>query len=279
MDATVVPADDSLADAMPELIEAQNIQFSYPQHRQENLPILVDFSLAIRKGECFCLLGPSGSGKTTVLRMIAGFQFPDSGRLTLEGRDITGPGVDRGVVFQGDDSLFSWLDSTDNVAFGLRMRGTERAARRQTARDFLRLVGLVGQDRKYPSELSGGMKQRIQIARVLANDPKVLLMDEPFGALDAQTRAELQDEVVRIWMKTGKTILFITHDIGEAILLGDRIGVMHSGPGSKIREIISVDIPRPRNRATVEFGRLYEHINRLIVEEVKLARTSANVDH
>jgi NitT/TauT family transport system ATP-binding protein len=264
---------------MPELIEARDIEFSYRQLRRESVPILRDFSLAIHEGECFCLLGPSGCGKTTALRLVAGFQFPDSGTLTLEGREISGPGVERAVVFQGDDSLFSWLDAIDNVAFGLRMRGVAEGERAETARKFLRLVGLNGQDRKYPSELSGGMKQRIQIARVLANDPKVLLMDEPFAALDAQTRAELQDEVVRIWMATRKTILFITHDIGEAILLGDRIGVMRRGPGSNIREIIRVDLPRPRSRATLEFGQLYEQINQLIMEEVKSGREAVNVSN
>jgi len=262
---------------VPELIEARDIQFSYQQYRSENVPILRDFSLTIHEGECFCLLGPSGCGKTTALRLVAGFQFPDSGTLTLEGREIGGPGVERAVVFQGDDSLFNWLDAIDNVAFGLRMRGIAKSERDEAARKFLQLVGLHGQDRKYPTELSGGMKQRIQIARVLANDPKVLLMDEPFGALDAQTRAELQDEVVRIWMETRKTILFITHDIGEAILLGDRIGVMRRGPGSNIREIISVKLPRPRSRATLEFGQLYERINRLIMEEVKLGREAVHV--
>ena len=262
---------------MPELIEAREIEFSYRQFPRESIPILRDFSFTIREGECFCLLGPSGCGKTTALRLVAGFQFPDSGTLTLEGREINGPSVERAVVFQGDDSLFSWLDAIDNVAFGLRMRGVDKSEREDTARKFLALVGLNGQDRKYPSELSGGMKQRIQIARVLANDPKVLLMDEPFGALDAQTRSELQDEVVRIWMKTHKTILFITHDISEAILLGDRIGVMRRGPGSNIREIIPVKLPRPRSRATLEFGQLYERINQLIMEEVKLGREAVNV--
>jgi NitT/TauT family transport system ATP-binding protein len=263
---------------MRQLIEARDIEFTYRQFRRESVPVLREFSLTIHEAECFCLLGPSGCGKTTALRLIAGFQLPDSGTLTLQGRDINGPGVERAVVFQGDDSLFNWLHAIDNVAFGLRMRGFGKRERDETARRFLRLVGLTGQDRKYPGELSGGMKQRIQIARVLANDPKVLLMDEPFGALDAQTRAELQDEVVRIWMETRKTILFITHDISEAILLGDRIGVMRRGPGSNIREIIPVKLPRPRSRATLEFGQLYEQINRLIMEEVKLGREPIHVD-
>lgn len=263
---------------MAELIEASDVDFSYAQTDDAAVPILRDFAMTIHEGECFCLLGPSGCGKTTALRLVAGFQFPDSGSVTLEGREITGPGVERGVVFQGDDSLFHWLNALDNVTFGLRMRGVGKQERVETARRYLQMVGLSGQEKKYPAELSGGMKQRIQIARVLANDPKILLMDEPFGALDAQTRAELQDEVVRIWMATRKTILFITHDIGESILLGDRIGVMRHGPGSNIREIVDVALPRPRSRATLEFGQLYERINRLIVEEVKLGREAVYVD-
>ena len=183
-------------------------------------PVLAQLDLVIQRGEFFCLLGPSGCGKTTVLNLMAGFLRPRSGTLTLDGRPITGPGVDRAVVFQGDDSLFSWLRSIDNVAFGPRMAGMPRERRHQLAREFLRLVNLDGQEDKYPGELSGGMKQRVQIARVLANDPKIMLMDEPFGAVDAQTRTRLQDELVDIWDKTSKTVLFITHDISEAVLLG-----------------------------------------------------------
>lgn len=262
---------------MTVLIEAHDIDFSYAGSDDSSVPILTDFSMAIHEGECFCLLGPSGCGKTTVLRLVAGFQFPDKGSLTLEGHEITGPGIERAVIFQGDDSLFDWLNAVDNVAFGLKMRGINRRERLDTARRFLQLVGLSGQDKKYPAELSGGMKQRVQIARVLANDPKILLMDEPFGALDAQTRSELQDELVRIWLETHKTMLFITHDIAESILLGDRIGVMRRGPGSTIREIIAVDLPQPRSRATLEFGQFYERINRLIMDEVKLSREAIHV--
>src|SRR4029079_4189761 len=144
------------------------------------------------------------------------------------------------------DSLFHWLNAHENVAFGLRLRGVGKQERVAIVNKLLNLVGLQGQGEKYPAEMSGGMKQRIQIARVLANDPKVLLMDEPFGALDAQTRTHLQDELVDIWGKTRKTILFITHDIGEAVLLADRIGVMTRGPGAHVGEIIEVDLPRPR---------------------------------
>jgi NitT/TauT family transport system ATP-binding protein len=255
-------------------MEAREVGVAYGHPRKAD-PILFRFSLDIHEGECLCLLGPSGCGKTTALRLFAGFLAPSEGTLTLEGRPIRGPGAERGVVFQGDDSLFDWLDAVQNVAFGLRMQGMGRAERLATARRFLRLVGLNGQDGKYPGELSGGMKQRIQIARVLATDPKVLLMDEPFGALDAQTRAELQDELVRIWTETRKTILFITHDIAEAILLADRIGVMRHGPASNVREMVPVSLPRPRSRASVEFGRLYEEVHRLIVDEVRRGREAA----
>jgi NitT/TauT family transport system ATP-binding protein len=262
---------------MAELIEARDVTFAYRKADDSTVPILRDFNMTIHEGECFCLLGPSGCGKTTALRLVAGFQFADAGSVTIQGREITGPSAERGVVFQGDDSLFHWLNAVDNVAFGLRMRGMPKRERVAIARKYLDLVGLTGQDHKYPGELSGGMKQRIQIARVLANDPKILLMDEPFGALDAQTRSELQDELVRIWTETRKTILFITHDISEAILLGDRIGVMRRGPGSNIREIFKVTLPRPRNRASQGFGELYEEINRIIKEEVKLSREAAYV--
>jgi NitT/TauT family transport system ATP-binding protein len=219
------------------------------------------------EGEFFCLLGPSGCGKTTVLSLMAGFLEPSSGMLTLAGRPIVRPGVDRTVVFQGDDALFNWLRTIDNVAFGLRMRGMPKERRYAVAREYLHLVHLDGQEDKYPGELSGGMKQRVQIARVLASDPKILLMDEPFGALDAQTRGRMQSELVEIWHKTGKTIVFITHDITEAVLLADRIGVMTKGPESRLGTIIQVDLPRPRRRSTQGFGEMWEHINALIENE------------
>ena len=163
-----------------------------------------DVSLDIAEGEFFCLLGTSGCGKTTMLNMVAGFEAPSAGRILLDGREVARPGADRGVVFQGQDSLFDWLTALDNIAFGLRLRGVGRRERRERARRFLDMVGLGGQGAKHPAELSGGMKQRIQIARALANDPRILLMDEPFGALDAMTRAGLQAELSRIWRGDGQ---------------------------------------------------------------------------
>jgi NitT/TauT family transport system ATP-binding protein len=251
-------------------IRISDVAYAYSPTAPE--PTLQGVSLDSTEGEFLCLLGPSGCGKTTVLRLIAGFDVPSAGEIWVNGNAVHGPDVDRGVVFQGDDSLFNWLTAADNVAFGAKMRGMSRAERTEIAERFLALVGLEGHGHKFPSELSGGMRQRIQIARVLANDPQILLMDKPFGALDAQTRAELQDELVRIWEATKKTVVFITHDIGEALLLSNRIGIMRRGPRANVREIIEVDLPRPRSRSSVRFGELYELINNIIIEEVKLSR-------
>ena len=248
-----------------EFLVARDVSFLYATRRETPLaPVLAHFTLTLTEGEFFCLLGPSGCGKTTVLNLMAGFLAPTVGTLTLAGRPIHGPGVDRAVVFQSDDALFTWLRTIDNVAFGLRMRGLSQERRYAIAREYLHLVHLDGQEHKYPSELSGGMKQRVQIARVLANDPQILLMDEPFGALDAQTRTRLQDELVEIWRQTRKTILFITHDIAEAVLLADRVGVMTCGPGARMHTIISVDLPRPRRRSSPGFGEMWEQLNILI---------------
>jgi NitT/TauT family transport system ATP-binding protein len=251
-----------------EFLVARDVSFQYPARRGADAPsILSHFNLGLVESEFFCLLGPSGCGKTTVLNLMAGFLAPTTGTLTVAGRPIEGPGVDRTVVFQGDDALFNWLRTIDNVAFGLRMRGVAEARRHEIAREYLHLVNLDGQEDKYPAELSGGMKQRVQIARVLVTEPKILLMDEPFGALDAQTRSRLQDELVEIWRKTSKTIVFITHDIAEAVLLADRIGVMTKGPGSRLGAIIPVDLPRPRRRGSPGFGEMWEQINTLIESE------------
>jgi NitT/TauT family transport system ATP-binding protein len=227
-----------------------------------------DFSLVLDEGEFFCLLGTSGCGKTTVLNMLAGFEPPTSGRIVLDGKPVTSPGADRGVVFQGHDSLYDWLTALDNIGFGLRLRGVAKAERRATAERFLKMVGLTGQGAKHPSELSGGMKQRIQIARALANDPRILLMDEPFGALDAMTRAVLQGELSRIWSETRKTVLFITHDIEEAVALGTRVGVMKRGPGGTLKAVVTVDLPFPRDRTSDGFMRVFRDVHASIHDEI-----------
>ncbi len=233
--------------------------------------MLDGLSLAIERGEFFCLLGPSGCGKTTVLNLLAGFEQPAGGAIQVDGRPVTAPGVERTVVFQGDDSLYTWLTAVENVEFGLRLAGVEAAPRRATAERYLDLVGLRGQGHKYPSQLSGGMKQRIQIARALVCESPILLMDEPFAALDAQTRSTLQDELIGIWQQTGRTVLFITHDIGESILLASRVGLMTAGPEARMKTIVPVDLARPRRRSDPAVGTLYERLADMVSEEVRRA--------
>lgn len=245
---------------------------AYPQRDRPNFVALRDLDMTIGDREFYCLLGPSGCGKTTALSLLAGFELPTSGNISRNGREITQPSSERGVIFQSDDALYPWLTASENVAFGLKMSGVSKSEREAIAAQYLKLVGLSGQGHKYPRELSGGMKQRIQIARVLANRPQTLLMDEPFAALDAQTRKRMQDELVRIWQTDQKQVLFITHDIVEALVLADRIGVMRAGPASNLREEIAVDLARPRDRTAPRSIELYRHINRLVEQEVEAAR-------
>lgn len=248
-----------------------DVAFKHASAGREDPPVLEGLSFSVCRGEFLCLLGPSGCGKTSVLNLLAGFEMPMVGTITVAGRPVAGPGVDRGVVFQGDESLYHWLTSLENVEFGLRVAGKAKEERKTVASRYLALVGLKGQEAKYPLQLSGGMKQRVKIARALVCESEILLMDEPFAALDAQTRTMLQDELVEIWNRTGRTILFVTHDINEAITLGDRIAVMRRGPRSHVREIFSCELPRPRDRGDPRFGRLYAQIARVVAEEV-LAR-------
>ena len=236
-----------------------------------------DFDLEIEAGEFFCLLGTSGCGKTTVLNMLAGFERATSGKIEISNSPIVSPGADRGVVFQGEDSLYPWLSALGNVEFGMRMRGIPRAERLERAQRYLDLVGLTGQGHKFPTELSGGMKQRIQIARVLANEPQMLLMDEPFAALDAHTRAAMQRELISIWQATKKTVLFITHDVDEAIILATRIGVMHAGPASRLKSIIDVKLDdAERDRAHDRFVAVYRQVHAMIRDEVAIAMQRAH---
>jgi len=233
--------------------------------------VLEDLSFDVASGEFFVLLGPSGCGKSTVMNLIAGFEHPTKGSVIAGGRNVDVAGRDRVVIFQDSDSLYGWLTVRDNVAFPLRVLGVTARERDERAVAALKLVGLQGHEGKYPAELSGGMKQRTQLARALVLDSPILLMDEPFAALDAQTRSILQDELVQISVAMRRTVLFITHDIGEAILLGDRVGIMRAGPASSIKETIPIELPRPRRRGSVEFGALYERIHQSISEEVQRA--------
>ena len=267
---TEVTIEGSATVAEP-FIALSDIAFRYPGG-DDGPAVLRDLSLAINQGEFFVLLGPSGCGKTTVLNLVAGFEFPSAGTVAVGGAEITQPGVDRAVIFQGDDSLLPWLTALENIEFGPRVAGLAKEARRELALAHLKLIGLDGQGHKRPSELSGGMKQRIQLARALVCASRVLLMDEPFGAIDAQTRASLQDELGVIWGRTRQTVLFITHDISEAILLADRIGVMTAGPDATLGEIIPVELPRPRDRSLPEFGAMYGRVNAAL--RMQLARRS-----
>ena len=212
-------------------------------------------SFTVHDGEIVSLIGPSGCGKTTALRIAMGLESASAGRVTVDGREVKGCGHDRGMVFQHAE-LLPWLSAMQNVMFGLEMKGMRGAELRDTARRYLDLVGLTDSYNRRPHQLSGGMKQRVGIARALAIDPKVLLMDEPFGALDAQTRETMQEELMQIHARTKKTILFVTHDLDEAVLIADRIVVLREG---RIQEIMDVPLPRPRQgvgviRATKEFA-------------------------
>jgi NitT/TauT family transport system ATP-binding protein len=231
--------------------------------------IIRGFNLELRRGEFFTLVGPSGCGKTTILNILAGFEAPTAGEVFVDGEPVRGPLRDRIVIFQEPDSLYPWLTALENVEFPLRVLGVSSAERRARAREALRLVGLQGHEVKHPGHLSGGMKQRVQLARALVLEAPVLLMDEPFAALDAQTRIILQEELVQIAGRTQQTILFITHDIHEAIFLADRIGVMTAGPDSAIKKIVEVDLARPRTRGSAAFGELYELVHQIISEEVR----------
>ena len=238
---------------------------------------VAEMSLDIQTGEFICIVGPSGCGKSTVLNMIAGLDVPTGGLIEKDGQAIRGPGADRGVMFQ-DYALMPWQTVEDNVGFGLR-HGTpgenlNKAQRNQRIAHFIELVGLRGSEHKYPHQLSGGMRQRVALARLLANGPDILLLDEPLGALDAQTRLILQAELLRIWGETSpvterKTAVFITHDIEEAVLLADCVVVMSSHPG-RVREVVTIDLPRPRAgtaRTHPRFGVLVEQIWSLIRDE------------
>ena len=233
-------------------------------------PLIVrGFNLEIGRGELFTLVGPSGCGKTTILNILAGFEAPTRGEAAVDGRRVERPERDRIVIFQEPDSLYPWLTALENVEFPLRVLGVARGERAPRAREALRLVGLHGHEAKHPGQLSGGMKQRVQLARALVLEAPVLLLDEPFAALDAQTRLILQEELAQIAARTGRTILFITHDLHEAIFLADRIGIMTAGPDATLKKIIEVDLPRPRVRGSAEFGVLYEEVHRILSEEVR----------
>lgn len=236
----------------------------------DEVTALDDVTCEIPPGEFFCIIGPSGCGKTTLLHTIAGFTKPSRGDALNGGRPISGPGPDRIVMFQ-EYGLFPWLTVAENIEFGLRAKGMPAKRRAEVVRHYVEMVSLTGFDHRYPGEISGGMKQRVSIARALAPDPDIVLMDEPFAALDSLTRDLMQEEILRIWEKTQKTFVLITHNIEEAVFLGDRVLVMTARPG-KVKAIIDIDLPRPRDAGVrahdKRFLEFKEQLSHLLRSEV-----------
>ncbi|MFC9768296.1 ABC transporter ATP-binding protein [Rhodococcus jostii] len=230
--------------------------------------IVSGIELDVQPGEFVCLLGPSGCGKSTLLSSMAGFVDPSAGEIICDGEEVRGGNAHAGMVFQSSEALFEWMTVSQNVAYGPRMHGAGKAEQARIAAEYLAMVGLPHAGAKFPSQLSGGMRQRVQIARVLANQPSLVLMDEPFGALDAQTRQVLQIELDKIWRHTGCTVVFVTHDIDEALTLADRVVVMSAGPRARIKSVYEVNAPRPRDRAHPDVIDLYEQLRDDIRAEV-----------
>jgi len=237
--------------------------------RQEEVIALDGIDLAVADDEFLTVLGPSGCGKTTLLNIVASFESASGGEVLLDGEPVRKPGPDRGVVFQ-EYALFPWLTVQQNIEFGLRERRMPRLERRERVRRQIASVGLSGFEQRYPQELSGGMRQRVALARLLINNPKILLMDEPFAALDAQTRSMMQQELLGVWSAERRTVIFITHNIEEAVLLGDRVVVMTARPG-RIKEIVAIELARPRDVTSTEFNEIRRRITVLLEDEVQAA--------
>lgn len=248
------------------IIEIKNLKKTFLSKEGNHVLALNDVNLKVKKNEFICIVGPSGCGKSTLLRIIAGLETLTSGDVLYDGKKVSNPSGEVGMVFQ-DYSLLPWRTVLDNIALGLEFKRVPKDKRRKIGMDYLKLIGMDGFQDSYPYELSGGMQQRVAIARALANDPNILLMDEPFGALDAHTRIIMQEELLEIWNQDKKTILFITHSVNEAISLADKIIVMTKRPGT-IREIIDVNMERPRDRANPRYGELANKILKMLREEL-----------
>jgi NitT/TauT family transport system ATP-binding protein len=256
-------------------IEIRDLCIDYVSEDRGTSHRAVDgLSLDVLPNEFLCVVGPSGCGKSTLIAAIAGFIRPCSGSLALDGTPIRGPGADRGVVFQ-DYALLPWRTVLDNVTLGLRLRGVSRRERNRIGRQFLEMINLSEAADKYPHELSGGMKQRVAVARTLANEPEIMLMDEPFAAIDAQSRMTLQEELVRIWSQSRVTVLFITHAVEEAVFLADRVAVLTSGPG-RLKTVVPVDIPRQQRQwATIGADRRFVALREHVLSLVRGVETTA----
>lgn len=254
------------------VLEINGISKIFERPGRPSVEALKDISLSIRKGEFVSIVGASGSGKSTLLRIIDGLTAPSGGSVAVGGKTVNTPGKDRAVVFQ-QDSLLPWKNVIDNVAYGLTIAGIPRADRERTARHFIRVSGLSGFEQHYPHQLSGGMRQRVNVARALTVSPDILLLDEPFAALDAQTREVMQTELLRIWDEEKKTVVLITHQIDEAVFLSDRVVVFSARPG-QVREEIDIELPRPRGLELKRDPRFVDYVDRiwkLIEEEVRLS--------
>ena len=239
-----MPGTQPEDDSRPVQLHVDNVCLRFPKPGGGEFSALENVSLEVRDQEFAVIVGPSGCGKSSLLYLTAGLHTPSDGEIRVADQLVTGPGADRGMVFQGY-TLFPWLTVAENIEFGLKRKRMPAPERKELVDHYLNEVGLTGFADNHPSQLSGGMKQRVAIARALANDPKILLMDEPFGALDSQTRLQMQQLLLRVWEHSKKTVVFVTHDIDEAILLGERVFVMGSKPG-RIQKILDVDIPHPR---------------------------------
>jgi NitT/TauT family transport system ATP-binding protein len=246
-------------------LRLENLTKEFVTTTGEQIMALEDINLEVKDEEFVCILGPSGCGKTTLLRIIGGLDHATAGKALLNGVSIRGPDPKTAMIFQ-EYSLYPWRNVMENIMLGLEIRGISRQERLVTARQYLEMVGLEGFERTYPYELSGGMRQRVAVARALAVEPEILLMDEPFGALDAQTRNRMQMELLHIWEMTRKTVLFVTHSVDEAVFLADRIVVLTRRPG-RIKEIVEVPQDRPRERTAQAFVGIRRHVLDLIAEE------------
>jgi NitT/TauT family transport system ATP-binding protein len=261
-------------------ITMKNVDRVYRVKRGGNRPkefvAIKGVNLSVKKGEFLAIVGPSGCGKSTLLDMLAGLAPVKSGEIFIDGKLMNGPDLDRGIILQGY-ALFPWRSVRQNVELGLEIKGVPQKARAAISEKYINLVGLQGFADRFPYELSGGMKQRVAIARALAYDPEVLLMDEPFAAVDAQTRETLQDELLLIWEKTKKTIVFVTHSIDEAVFLSDRVAVMTVNPGT-IKEVVDIKLPRPRNgiRTSAEFNRTRQQVWELLQNDPTALRLEKN---
>jgi len=252
--------------AHPAKVRLRDICLSYRSQTGEQFLALDHINLEVPSGEFVCIVGPSGCGKSTLLHLIAGLHRQSSGEIWFDGTPVAGPGTDRIMIFQ-EHALFPWLTVGKNVAFGMKMKGMERTERQERTRYYLRLVHLAKFENSYIHQLSGGMRQRVAIARALATEPDVLLMDEPFGALDAQTRDILHDELERIWSETGRTIIFVTHNVREAVRLGDRVVLLTFRPG-RVKSEFCVDLPRPRHLEDPEVATTAREVLDQLREEI-----------